>query len=126
MQVCTTVSGNTEVIASGKPLSPSTTAIRMSLTPRALSSLTTLSQKLGSLALLDPQSQYVLLAVGIEGERDIDGLVLDQAFIADLDRRASKTRLDRPGRAAGSAIFRTSSSTASVTRLMRSGETSVP
>src|SRR6516165_10451089 len=46
MQVCTTVCGNTDVIASGKPLSPSTTAMRMSLTPRALSSLTTLSQNL--------------------------------------------------------------------------------
>ena len=34
MQVCTTVSGNTVVIASGKPFRPSTTAIRMSLTPR--------------------------------------------------------------------------------------------
>src|SRR6478672_1293197 len=46
MQVCTTVCGNTDVIASGKPLSPSTTAMRISLTPRALSSLTTLSQNL--------------------------------------------------------------------------------
>ena len=33
MQVCTVVCGNTEAIASGKPLSPSTTAMRMSLTP---------------------------------------------------------------------------------------------
>src|SRR6516165_2954534 len=46
MQVCTMACGNTEVIASGKPLSPSTTAMRMSLTPWALSSLTTLSQNL--------------------------------------------------------------------------------
>lgn len=44
MQVWTTVSGNTEVIASGKPLSPSTTAIRMSWTRRFLSSLITRSQ----------------------------------------------------------------------------------
>src|ERR1700722_20291989 len=46
MHVCTTACGNTDVIASGKPLSPSTTAMRMSLTPRALSSLTTFSQNL--------------------------------------------------------------------------------
>jgi hypothetical protein len=36
MQVCTVVCGNTDVIASGNPLSPSTMAMRMSLTPRAL------------------------------------------------------------------------------------------
>jgi hypothetical protein len=35
-----------QVIASEKPLRPSTTAMRISLTPRALSSLTTLSQNL--------------------------------------------------------------------------------
>jgi adenine-specific DNA-methyltransferase len=46
MQVWTTVLGNTEVIASGKPLSPSTTAIRMSWTPRLRSSLITRSQNL--------------------------------------------------------------------------------
>jgi hypothetical protein len=38
MQVCTIVAGNTASIASGNPLSPSTQAIRMSLTPRCLSS----------------------------------------------------------------------------------------
>ena len=44
MQVCTTVRGNTVVIASGKPLSPSTTAIRMSWQPRLRSSVITRSQ----------------------------------------------------------------------------------
>jgi len=46
MQVWTTVWGNTAVIASGKPFSPSTTAIRMSPMPRFLSSFITRSQNL--------------------------------------------------------------------------------
>ena len=37
-QVCTTASGNTASIASGKPVSPSTTTIGASFMPRALSS----------------------------------------------------------------------------------------
>src|SRR5829696_159478 len=46
MQVCTTVSGKTALIASGKPLSPSTTAMRISPMPRFLSSFMTRSQNL--------------------------------------------------------------------------------
>src|SRR3712207_2771148 len=46
MQVWTMASGNTAVIASGKPFRPSTTAIRTSSTPRFLSSLMTRSQNL--------------------------------------------------------------------------------
>jgi hypothetical protein len=46
MQVCTMALGNTAVMASGKPLSPSTTANRTSSTPRVLSSFMTRSQNL--------------------------------------------------------------------------------
>ena len=46
MQVCTMACGNTAVMASGKPLRPSTTATRMSAMPRFLSSFMTLSQNL--------------------------------------------------------------------------------
>ena len=46
MQVCTVASGKTAVIASGKPFRPSTTAIRMSSTPRFRSSFMTRSQNL--------------------------------------------------------------------------------
>ncbi len=46
MQVCTAVRGNTVPMASGKPVSPSTTAIRISCRPRAWSSFITLSQNL--------------------------------------------------------------------------------
>jgi hypothetical protein len=35
--------------------------------------------------LLDPKTKDVLLAVGIERQRNVDGLVPDQALIADLD-----------------------------------------
>jgi hypothetical protein len=41
--------GNIAVIASGKPLRPSTTAIRMSATPRFLSSVMTRSQNFAPL-----------------------------------------------------------------------------
>src|SRR4051812_19282313 len=41
MQVCTTVSGKTALIASGEPFSPSTTATRISPMPRFLSSFMT-------------------------------------------------------------------------------------
>ena len=46
MQVCTIVGGNTAVIASGNPFRPSMTAIRMSSTPRFLSSFITRNQNL--------------------------------------------------------------------------------
>ena len=44
MQVWTAACGKTAAIASGKPFRPSTTAIRMSSTPRAFKSFMTLSQ----------------------------------------------------------------------------------
>ena len=97
MQVCTTVCGNTEVIASGKPFSPSTTAIRMSLTPRASSSLTTLSQNLAPSVCSIQSPSTLLLAVRIERQRHVDGLVLDQALVADFDPQSVEKhhRIDR-------------------------------
>jgi len=47
----------------------------MSLTPRALTP--GLDPGVGPLALLDPEPENLLLAVRVEGERDVDGLVLD-------------------------------------------------
>src|SRR5574344_2199597 len=46
MHNCTTALGNTASMASGKPLSPSTQAMKMSCTPRLRSSVTTCSQNL--------------------------------------------------------------------------------
>ena len=85
MQVCTTVCGNTALMASGKPFSPSTTAMRMSWAPRVFSSLTTRSQNLAPSVLLDPDAENLLGAVRQDAERDINRLVAHEAFVADLD-----------------------------------------
>ena len=64
-----------------------------------------LEPELGPLALLDPKPENLLLTVRSKGERDIDGLDLDQALVADLDaKERRKTPPDRPDRVAGSAI----------------------
>src|SRR6516162_703945 len=56
-----------------------------------------LEPELGAFGLLDPQPQNFLLAVGIECERHVDGLVLDQALIANLDPQGVEKhhRIDR-------------------------------
>src|SRR5262249_17467859 len=84
MQVCTTVCGNTEVIASGKPLRPSTTA------SAGFQLIDHLEPEFGAFGLFDPKPKHALLAVGIERERHIHGLVLDQAFVADFDAQSVK------------------------------------
>jgi len=66
MQVCTVVSGKIVPIASGNPLSPSTTAIRTSVTPRVFELIHHLEPELGALGLLDPQPQHLFLAVAVE------------------------------------------------------------
>ena len=67
------------------------------MTPRALSSLIDLEPELGAFGLLDPQPENVLLAVRIERQRHVDGLVLDQALVADLDPQGVEKhhRIDR-------------------------------
>src|ERR1700756_1795228 len=58
-----------------------------------------LEPEFGAFGLLNPKAQNLLLAVRIERQRDIDGLVFDHAFIAYLDPPARrKTPPDRPGR----------------------------
>src|SRR5712692_7098104 len=97
MQVCTVVSGNTTPIASGNPLSPSTTAISTSLTPRVLTRGSSPRAELGALGLLDPQPQHLFLAVAVEGEGNVDRLVAHQPLVADLDpqRIEENHRIDR-------------------------------
>src|SRR3954464_3928426 len=77
-QVWMIVSGKTALIASGNPFRPSTTAMRMSPTPRFLSSFMTRS-------LLDPKAENVLGAVRLDAEGDVDCLVADHALVSDLD-----------------------------------------
>src|SRR6187402_2443977 len=84
-QVWMIVSGKTALIASGNPFRPSTTAMRMSPTPRFLSSFMTRSQKLGAFGILDPQAENVLGAVRLDAEGDVDCLVADHALVSDLD-----------------------------------------
>lgn len=63
-------------MASVSPFRPSTPAIRMSWQPRVFRSLNTLSQNL-PLGLLDPEAPHVALAVGLNTQGQIDGLVAD-------------------------------------------------
>jgi hypothetical protein len=80
------------VIASGKPFSPSTTAIRISLTPRALRSLD-LEPKFRALGLLNPEADDLFLSIGIEGKCDINRFVFDKAFIANFDPQGVKNTI---------------------------------
>src|SRR6476661_2867194 len=84
MQVWTTASGKTAVIASGKPLRPSTTAIRMSSTPRFLSSFMTRSQNLAP-SFCSSQSPRISLVPSALTPSDMHGLVADQPLVPDLD-----------------------------------------
>lgn len=83
MQVWTVASGKTAVIASGKPLRPSTTAISRSSTPRFLSSFMTRSQNLAP-SFCSSQAENFLAAVVPYAERHMHRLVADQALVADL------------------------------------------
>jgi len=54
------------VIASGKPFSPSTTAIRISLTAPSLEIVDDLEPKFRALGLLNPEAEDLFLSMGIE------------------------------------------------------------
>jgi hypothetical protein len=84
MQVCTPTNGKTVVMASGKPLSPSTTAIRMSSTPRLRSSFMTFSQNLAPLVPFDPNAQHALSPVRGNAQGQIDRFVPHGSLVADL------------------------------------------
>lgn len=84
-KVCAVVRGKAVPMASVGLFRPSTTAIRMSWHPRVLSSLNTLSQNLTPLGLLDPQAQYVALAVGLHAQRQVHRLAVALTVVADLD-----------------------------------------
>jgi len=60
-----------------------------------------LEPKLGALGLLDPQPEHLFFALDVKGERDIDGFVADQTFVANLDPQRVKEnhwvdRIERP------------------------------
>src|SRR3954465_2524556 len=80
-QVWMIVSGKTALIASGNPFRPSTTAMRMSPTPRFLSSFMTRSQNLAPSVFSIHRPRIVRL----DAEGDVDCLVADHALVSDLD-----------------------------------------
>src|SRR3954451_9387424 len=91
MQVWTVVAGKIASIASGNPFSPSTQQIRMSRTPRCLSSVSTCIQNLGALGLPKPDPEHVALALDRQPERQVAGAALDAAALADLhDQRVEE------------------------------------
>src|ERR1700731_2513646 len=84
MQVWTTAWGNTEVIASGKPLSPSTTAIRMSWVPRLRSSVITRSQNFAPSVCSIHSPRISFVARATHPKRQVYRPVVDHSFVADL------------------------------------------
>src|SRR5690606_23495480 len=85
MQVCTTASSHTVLIASGKPFNPSQTTMHTSATPRFLISVSTASQELRAFpAVAGPQPQDVAFTVDGHPDRDVDRSVGDLT-VADLD-----------------------------------------
>src|ERR1700722_15419768 len=85
MQVCTIVGGNPAAIASGNPFRPSTMAIRMSSTPRFLSSVMTRNQNLAPSEVSIQRPRMSLVPSGVTPSRDIDGLVANEPLVADFD-----------------------------------------
>ncbi len=76
--------GIAALIALGKPLRPSTTAISISATPRFLSSFMTRSQNLAP-SVARSNAEDVLRSVGQDAERDVHRLVAHDALVADFD-----------------------------------------
>ena len=97
MHCCTTVSSHTVVIASGRPLSPSQTAMHTSATPRFFSSVSTLQPELRALAAVaGPQPQDVAFPGHGDPDGHVDRFVPDLP-VADLDhdRVDEDHRVDR-------------------------------
>jgi hypothetical protein len=86
----------------------------------------TRSQNLAPSGLLDPDAQNLLRAVGQDAERDVDGLVADEALVPDLDPDGVEEDQRINGVERPVLPFATFSSTASVTAEIRSGDTSMP
>ena len=75
MQVCTQACGKTASIASGKPLRPSTQAIRTSCDAAAVQVVEDGQPELRALGLLPPDPQHLAVAVAGDAEREVAGAV---------------------------------------------------
>ena len=88
MHVWTVVLGKIASIASGKPVRPSTHAIRMSRHPAGLQIVEHLHPELRALGLLKPHAQHVAVPVERDPEREVQRAALDGAALADLEDHA--------------------------------------
>lgn len=78
------VSGKAAVIASGKPFSPSTTAIRMSY-PAVAQFIHHRQPELCPLVVGDPEAQNLPFPLAGDTKGDVDGLVLDHPAVGIAD-----------------------------------------
>ncbi len=121
-------SGKAAVMASGKPFRPSTTAIRMSWVPRFFSSFITDSQNLAPSfsAIQRPRTSRWPSRVTPKATYTALFLTVRLSASRSFTRSASKITIGYIRSSARLCHSRTSSRTASVTRLIRSGETFRP
>jgi hypothetical protein len=78
-------------------------------TPRFLSSFMTRSQNLAPSFCFSLMPRISFSAVATHAQRDVDGFVADQAFVADLDPQGIEKdqrigRLERPGLPGGDLL----------------------
>ena len=126
MQVWLTACGKTASIASGKPESPSVQTNRTSLTPRFLSSVSTLVQKRAPSLFSIQRPKAVAFALEGDPDRDVDGLLPHDLLVTDRDLQRVQVDdhvqlLERPA-----LPGRTSSWIEAVTSLISPSETSTP
>src|SRR6266508_1796010 len=91
MQVWLTACGKTASIASGKPVRPSVQTKSTSLTPRFLSSVSTLVQKRAP-SVFSIQAEAVTFAVERDADRDVHRLLAHDLLVAD--RHLHRVRVD--------------------------------
>jgi hypothetical protein len=82
----------------------------------------------GALVVSDPKTENLAHAIPADAEGHVDGFALDHAAIgvADFDPERVKMTMGYIRSSARDCHSRTSSSTASLTRLIKSGETCKP
>src|SRR3989442_12408580 len=90
MQSCTRAWGKTLSIASGNPVSPSTQAIKIFLTPRFCSSVST-ATRTWPLILRESHAQEFLVPAQRHSQSQIHGFVTDALILFDLDDQAVQT-----------------------------------
>src|ERR1051326_6758419 len=102
MHNCTRVWGKTLSMASGKPVSPSTHAMKISLTPRFCSSVSTASQNLAPSFCESHIPSSSLFPLSVTPSAKYTALLLTRWFSLTLTRQAVQVdnrvdRLQRPG-----------------------------